>query len=103
MRNAGQSRCSHTCEALQLKVLLTDGAMAACEAEAGLSDLEGVATEQAEEPLREEKVPPSKDKPVSIISAEMFSQARKVRSLAKNVFGSTRDLTRAFDLHPILL
>lgn len=62
--------------------------------------LEAVVTvlEHPEEPPNEAKLPPSRERPVSMIRTEMFSQARKVRSLAKKVLGSTLERTKAFDL-----
>ena len=57
--------------------------------------------EQPEELPKDAKLPPSKDKPVSMMRTEMLSQARKVLSLAKKVLGSTLDRTRALDLHKL--
>ncbi len=69
-----------------------------------LSDA-GVLTvvEHPEEPPKEAKLPPSRDRPVSMMRTDMFSQARKVRSLAKKVLGSTLERTKAFDLFKRML
>ena len=85
----------HTLLALQLKA-----SACVCGSPVGASGEGAILTgsEQLDDDAREEKDPPSRDRPVSIMRTEMLSQARKVRSLAKNVLGSTLDLTIAFDL-----
>ena len=57
---------------------------------------------QAAESLPPSALLPRRESPVSMMSTEMCSQFRKVRSLAKKVFGSTRERTSALDLakHP---
>ena len=53
---------------------------------------------QAAELLPPNELLPRRESPVSMMSTAMCSQFRKVRSLAKKVFGSTRVRTRALDL-----
>ena len=84
-----------------MNVLLVADGSVCFDSGAGGSACDRV-TEQPEELLREEKEPPSRDNPVSMMRAEIFSQAKKVRSFAKKVLGSTRVLTSAFDLHSLL-
>lgn len=82
--------------ALQLKLLgEVTAAVGAPPLEAGAL----TAAEHPEDPPKDAKLPPSKERPVNMMSTEMFSQARKVRSLAKKVLGSTLERTSAFDLH----
>ena len=81
--------------ALQLKLL---GEAAAAVGSPPLEAGALTVPEHPEEPPKEAKLPPSKERPVSMMSTEIFSQARKVRSLAKKVLGSTLERTSAFDL-----